>query len=65
MPEMTIHEQSLEAGREFGRLYRIDRHSAETQEALERYIELRRQLPRDDSGHHVGYREAVTAIRGD
>lgn len=59
-----IHADSLRAAKAFADAYREDRESDETKRYLELYVSLRRQLPRDESGNHVGYREAQTVIQG-
>lgn len=63
--EQRIHADSLRAAKAFADSYREDPKSERTQELLELYISLRRQLPRDDSGNHVGHNEATRVMRGE
>jgi hypothetical protein len=57
-----IHAQSIVAGREFHEAYAMG--DSNSGEKLEKYIALRRQLPRTVEGKHVGYEEAYAATQG-
>lgn len=58
-----IHANSVRAGRAFANAYRMGDHT-KANELLERYIALRRQLPRNSDGTHIGATEAYRATQG-
>lgn len=71
--QQSIHDRSVEAGKAFNAKYReiqADlRYSdpfdhPEVSRLLEEYKALRRQLPFDSFGNHLGYKEAYNATQG-
>ena len=62
--EMVAHKASVRVGKEFAQAYK-DGETKLSNELLEKFIELRRSLPRYADGTHVGCGESYPATQGE